>query len=655
MLLLLGVLVGCGPETEPAREEAAAHLSGLRLIGHTDLGGVGLNGPAATVGQTALVAAGILPGAGIHTHFYNPYPCPAVNVKVVDLTDPAQPRVAATIPVPAGVAASDVAALRVSTAAFQGDLVAVALARCNAEGNNMDRGVAYYDVSNPTEPVFLGRYFADVDSLDDTSKPACGPAPEDDPDRCAASQHTVHLVQREDGRVLSLSTEPGASASSFPSGDLRIVDVTDPRRPVEIGSFPEAGEPIFSFNGCRPFSAAHDAAATVDGETGLLAFFDVGLVMVDLADPAAPVERARLGYGKSRKVEGNAAYVAVLEHGGRTLALVSEEDWIGPASSLRVEAPASVARLYFGCPAMFTLFDAGDSTQVYRRPNAELAAEIAYVGRGCPANPDWGTEAPDPYLDDPEGKIALIDRMRQSTQPDLTAGSGCSLVERVKRAQEEGAVGAVMMQTNENAPEAFSPDGDVDYVVIPLLMIDKTAGDSLRAAVCPDLDEAGRCTGGKALRGALVDAPGRWGGVRLIDVTNPAAPVEVTTYHTSGAATFPPPDLGIYAPGPVAARDGRAYVAWHSDGLRVLDLSRGAVYEIAAFVPEDSPDPTGVLPGKALVVGVALLDPPVAGAPVRVVVSDLHAGLYVLELDVPDEISSPPLALRSSQDAQPAH
>lgn len=77
----------------------------LRLVGRSDLGGAGLNGNVAVVGTTAIVGAGITPAAGVHAHLYNPYPCPSVSVKVVDLSLPSRPEVIATIPVPAGVAA----------------------------------------------------------------------------------------------------------------------------------------------------------------------------------------------------------------------------------------------------------------------------------------------------------------------------------------------------------------------------------------------------------------------------------------------------------------------------------------------------------------------------------------------------------------------
>ncbi|MEO7503157.1 MAG: PA domain-containing protein, partial [Gemmatimonadaceae bacterium] len=437
----------------------AASAQSLKLVGKSDLGGGGLNGDITIVGTTAVVAAGLMPAAGVHAHLYNPYPCPAVTVKIVDLSRPAEPRVVATIPVPAGLAAHGVASARVNTPAFKGDLLAVALTMCGAAGSTLERGLVYYDISQPSAPRLLGRYVADADMVHPDSIPACGPPPAQRADRCASSQHSVSLIQRSDGRVLSLSLEPGASASKFPSGDLRIVDVTDPRRPVQVGAFPPSGTPIFSTNGCRPFSAGHGAGFSHNGMRGMLAFYDGGLFVLDLPAPGAPVKLGQFKYPADRSLEASAAYVAAARVNGRDLALISEADFIGPLTTLDVQGPPAVAGSKFGCEAIFTLYDPANTTQLYRQPNGRVTGDLAYVGRGCSTvvtgdMHDMGMEhgddkkvAADPYLSDPRGKIALVDRARQPTQADLAAGSGCLMADRVKAAQAAGATGVVVLQT----------------------------------------------------------------------------------------------------------------------------------------------------------------------------------------------------------------
>ncbi|MEO5580923.1 MAG: hypothetical protein ABIR58_09700, partial [Gemmatimonadaceae bacterium] len=440
----------------------------MRLVGQTNLGGGGLNGDVAIVGKTAIVGAGLMPAAGVHAHLYNPYPCKAVTIKVVDLSRPRTPVVVATIPVPAGVAAHGVAAARVRTPAFSGDLAAVALQTCGAGGNTVERGVAYYDITQPAAPQFLGRYQADADIVHADSIPACGLPPAKSAARCASSQHSVSLVQRTDGRVFSMSLEPGASAGKFASGDLRIVDVTDPRRPVQVGAFPPPGMPIFSTNGCRPFSAGHGAGFSHNGTRGMLAFYDGGLFVVDLPASGKPARLGQFKYPADRQFEGSAAYVAAARVKGRDLALISEADFIAPTTTLVVDGPAAVAGSKFGCEAVFTLYDPQNKAQLYRKPGG-VRGELAYIGMGCPAtggtdmHADMGsmqhgdasaakakpasTDAGS-YLSDTRDRIAIVDRGRQPTQPAPPNTPGCSVADRVRLAQAAGARAVVMLQTS---------------------------------------------------------------------------------------------------------------------------------------------------------------------------------------------------------------
>src|SRR3954453_3642126 len=66
---------------------AAARADSLELLGKSNLGGGGLNGQVATVGNIAVVGSGILGGAGARTSYYASYPCPPTTVKIVDVSD----------------------------------------------------------------------------------------------------------------------------------------------------------------------------------------------------------------------------------------------------------------------------------------------------------------------------------------------------------------------------------------------------------------------------------------------------------------------------------------------------------------------------------------------------------------------------------------
>ena len=100
--------------------------------------------------------------------------------------------------------------------------------------------------------------------------------------------------------------------------------------------------------------------------------------------------------------------------------------------------------------------------------------------------------------------------------------------------------------------------------------------------------------------------PGASAGLRVVALS-PQLPADVATIRYPNTAP----------PGLLVASGEQAFVAWHADGLRVIDLGLVAPRTVAQFVPID-PDVTGV----------ALLAS-------YVVVVDRASGLYVL--DRPEE------------------
>jgi len=661
---LLGAPAGPGSaQTAASPIPPGGVAQGLKVVGYSDLGGKGLNGELVVVGTTVVVGAGYVPQSTMQSannelaSMNLSPPCPAIPIKLVDISDPTRPRVAGTIPVPAGQAARDVDALQVSTPAFSGDLVAVAFASCDYDrtafreqgqsqvGSFADRGVGYYDVSDPAHPVLLSRYMADSDMVDPDA-PVCGPRPTGREARCAKDQFSVDLKRIRDGRILSVSTRPDGAERAFPSSDVRIVDVTDPTKPTVVGTWPTLAQvpPQSSNNGCYTSAGARHAEFSPDGTKLLVPYNDGGLYVLDVRDLANPTAVGHWAYPSDWNVEGNAAYATPAEVGGRQLALVGEEDWWWMTSALRVSAPADQAGDKVGCEDLYTTMDLKYVSQIYRKPGGQIPGDVVYVGRGCPARVagDRVTPVPaDPWLSDPAGKILLTDRTPlPELQPGLNA-TGCRFVALNKRAQEAGALGVVY--TNRGlTPEAVSGNPPVGWptepadqdqvpngeLTIPGMQIKKPASDALRAVLCPTVS-GGVCVPTQKVTGALVDLPGEWGGLRVLDVSNPAAPSEVSVYRSPGARVFPPPDhRGIYSVHHAVVDGTRAYGAWNSDGLRVLDLKGGLPVEIASFVPPDTVDPTGTVPAKAYVVGVDY-------TPRHIVVSDMNSGLWVLDKPAP--------------------
>ena len=303
----------------------AAQADTLEVVGQSDLGGAGLNGQVAVAGDIAAVASGILGGAGARSGYYVTYSCPAGTVKIVDISTPSAPDVLSQIPIEINAIASDVSMLDVDTPSFTGRLLAVALVRCSntTAGNATERGTAYYDLTDPENPAFLGRFNPDENFFLLTDPP-CSLA---NTTRCASSNDNVSLVQRANGTVLSLSTEPFSSNSQpgiiVPGcqgagtgtgcsyrGDVRIVDVTNPATPTYVGSYPNAallnggveqrpagynpGSFSTSNNGCRNFNAALSVGVQ-NGNRALVPYLDAGLLDGRHHEPGRAVDARALG------------------------------------------------------------------------------------------------------------------------------------------------------------------------------------------------------------------------------------------------------------------------------------------------------------------------------------------------------------------------
>ncbi|HZA94512.1 MAG TPA: S8 family serine peptidase, partial [Burkholderiaceae bacterium] len=86
------------------------------------------------------------------------------------------------------------------------------------------------------------------------------------------------------------------------------------------------------------------------------------------------------------------------------------------AFPLVVNTPAAIAGVY-----------ANTATVDWAPVGAGATGDVVYIGRGCPAGSVPGEAGPDPILNNPSGKIALIDR------------GGCSVSLKVDYAAEAGA------------------------------------------------------------------------------------------------------------------------------------------------------------------------------------------------------------------------
>jgi minor extracellular serine protease Vpr len=127
----------------------------------------------------------------------------------------------------------------------------------------------------------------------------------------------------------------------------------------------------------------------------------------------------------------------------------------GQRAVVQITAPASAAR-------RITALGLASWAPI----TAPLSGEVAFVGRGCVANPANGIAADDPYLADPAGKIALIDR------------GACDFSGKVDRAARAGAKGVLIGLI---APGAPFPLGQVTgSVFVPTAMITQADANAIK-------------------------------------------------------------------------------------------------------------------------------------------------------------------------------
>lgn len=239
----------------------------LRQVGHSNLGGIGQNADVTVHGSFAFVGTRGVPGS-----------CPNNGVKIVDLSDPTNPQVAAVLPdVSSGSYQPEAKVATVDSPAFHGDLMAVAVRPCDpANDNNAgDRGVALYDVTTPSSPRFLSFWQAGIQGVGDV---AIVPKP----DTANAANSKIYVLAAVPG---SESLDPNHQ------GDLRVLDVSAPANPVQVAQWGILRalniDPTQVKVGQDQRIFLDSINLSSDGTKAFLAYWDEGVVIMDVSTPAA--------------------------------------------------------------------------------------------------------------------------------------------------------------------------------------------------------------------------------------------------------------------------------------------------------------------------------------------------------------------------------
>lgn len=120
---------------------------------------------------------------------------------------------------------------------------------------------------------------------------------------------------------------------------------------------------------------------------------------------------------------------------------------------------------------------------------------------------------------------------------------------------------------------------------------------------------------------------GAWGTLRIFDISRPQKPRLISEFRTQNSKKAEMTTPEIFTVHNAEVVGDHALASWYSDGVRWLDLSvPSKPREIDGWVPPAAADPHGFLPRVPLIWGVYAL-------PERdlVLATDLNSGLWVLE------------------------
>jgi hypothetical protein len=531
--------------------------------------------------------------------------CPGTGVDIIDIRRPSRPvKIADTLDY-ADTSMEDMQAVRIG----RRDILAIGLQDCGNSATEGTVGLELYDITNPRNPRFLSLFNGEDFGMEAEH----------------GHVHEFDIVKRRDGRVLAALASPDLEAITSDEnglngvGDMLMVDISDPSAPTLISEYGVLDDPMFGvpfylsvLQGGDARTLDHSARFNQRGTRLYLSYWDAGVIILDVRDPTRPFVIGRTAYAQGE--EGNAHSIDT--HDDEEILIQADEDFSPFELQFTSNAFAGSR------PAV----EGDGSPPIVERPGRAMEGEIVHVGRGCPADPrpvppGSGITVADPYLADPAGKIALIER------------GGCRFDNKIARAQQAGAIGVVVYNQAGGAngdetlilmqiinPVADGPPGIAGTAItISAVFVQRSTGLLLRDGAQPVTARAAAVFNG-------------WGYLRFFDISDPADPVQIGTFATPNTNNEAVALDGIWSVhNPELLRreaddddeSETLYVSWYSDGVRVLDIDRPwRPREIASWTGQGAPAGAppvniwSVVPHRGILLA-----------------SDRDFGLYVLDHD----------------------
>ncbi len=562
VLLCLLALAGQADLDRPAEAQSAApapiDASGLRVVSYHDLGQApGRTSDVWLLGDTAFTG----------------YRCAneeTVGSSVIDVTDPTAPQVLFQTPVDPYWFANDVKALRMDTAAFTGDVLIEPLdGPCSTPDEELlpPATTRFWDVSDPANPQLLSELIT------------------------GDGVHNAYAFNRGENSYVILAA-PGADNANNDTdtrqyedqdldADLVVIDMTDPRNPEIIArwnahaTYPEAATVGSTFQ--------HDTWVNEDGTLIYGAYWDLGMVLLDLTDPTNPTPLGKVGYAD--RAAGNTH--AIVPLAGEDEVVITDEVFSNTDARFEVLTPDPLAGEKDAAAGAHL-------DPLMAMPGLSLEGEMVWVGRGCDADPQYGLDQPDPYLNDATGKIAVIVR------------GDCSFAGKIRQAQENGAIGAMIVNNGGGSPPPMG-GGPRSDTTIPGWGINHADGNAITTTL-----EAGT-----AVTGRIQIVPDAFGFTRFADVSDPSNPQMLASEFTIPQTRQVPAPAGTWSVHNPWVDGDKVYLSHYSAGLRVLDVA----------------DPTAPTEVQYAVLGVPQPDDTVRRNSIWGVITDEEGYIYLSDIN----------------------
>jgi hypothetical protein len=535
----------------------------FKLLGHTDLGASDTNGDVWVLGNFAYVGTWA-------------DPCDGLGAKIVDASKLRAPKLIGRFAARDGTSAEDIEVRHVSTKFFTGDLAAVGIQRCGSDPalDSQQFGLDLWDLTDPFHPVKLA--FLGVTNG-------------------GGGVHELDLFQRGKKVYALLATPFSEWFDPVPGGDFRIVDVTNPRAPVQVGQWGAGahGLSVGPFFGIGSFGASfdHSARASDDGSKAYVSYWDLGVLTLDISDVTNPVLVGQTKYPAD--ADGDTHSVSIYPTGKRPFLLVNDEDF----------DPTSPTHILFGPGGSGIGQFSPSGPAVWELPGHSLRARVVKAdNEGCSTS-DYPKRTP--------GRIAVVRTPFPFFDPGGGAPPLCLQAEQEAAAAAAGAVAVVHdFISTATSPQWF----DIGSVGIPVLFTDHATAKGMLDAGAATLDG---------------QRPS-WGFMRVFDASTGR---QVAKFDGLPHVHDVTPPAGAFSIHNNEVLGHHSYASWYTNGVVELDLTPlpDDPRLVGQFLPAGAPSHSAQIPGNVPIVwGVAIRPPAGDEDEPTVFLSDMNSGLWIV-------------------------